>query len=65
MGVDGSFELNSGEKRARTVTASWLLQSVQQYLFDRFPVSSGEVGLELEQSRNMFLTVGERRKRKG
>lgn len=63
-GVFGSFDLNCGEERPSKDGASHLLQSVRQSVFDGFPVGSGEVGLELEKGRNVFLTVGERRKGK-
>lgn len=52
------FYLNRGEKRPNDHKAGFP-QSLRQRVFDGFPVGSGEVGLELEQGRNMLLTAGE------
>ena len=60
----GSFDLNRGEKRPSRTDEAGFLQSLRQGVFDGFPVGFGEVGLELEQRRNVFLTAGERRERK-
>lgn len=58
-----SLDLNAAEKRA-VVGAAGDLQRLLQRLFHGSPVAPREVCLELEQRRNVSLTVGERRKRK-
>lgn len=60
--ISGSFDLNCGEK-GPSIVKDGFTQSHCQSIFDFFPVGSGEVGLQLEQGRNMFHTAGERRER--
>lgn len=60
--IYGSFDLNEGEKGTRLGVASYFPQSVQN-VCGGFPVSFSEVGLELQQSQNMFFTVDERGKK--
>lgn len=61
--TSGSFNLNCVEKGPSIVTDGFTLGH-RQSLFDFFPVGSGEVGLQLEQGRNMFHTAGKRRGKK-
>lgn len=39
-------------------------ECVRQSVFDRFPVGFGDVFLEFEQSRNVFFTAGDRKKKR-